>query len=374
MQGNDRSGTVNCNPNLAKSMELTLWNGKNMPGNFAKPWTKDGEQLGLKTGEPENFKSWNEFWDVWKKQIKFIIKFMVEINDMTEEIRGKYMPTPYLSTFVRGCIEKGLDVRNGGPELRFVTVNGVGFATTVDSLLAIKKLVFEDKKYSIEEIKKALINDFEGEKYLIMQSILKNKAPKYGCDDEASDEFAREVMKTWGDETWKYKTPTNFQYRSGMLSWNYWAGTAANLTMATPDGRKKGKYLSNAICPTDGVDKKGPTAVSNSVGIALGGKTKDGEFINYLPSGSSHTITFNPNILRDPEHREKFKSYLRGYDENGGTCLQINMLDADLLRDAQKYPENYKNLLVRITGYNAYFTAIGKELQDEIIAREFHKM
>lgn len=299
---------------------------------------------------------------------------MVEINNMTEELRGKYMPTPFLSTFVQGCIEKGLDVRNGGPELSFVTVNGVGFATTVDSLLAIKKLVFEDKKYSIEEIKEALINDFEGEKYVVMQTILKNKAPKYGCDNEISDELARKVMKTWGDETWKYKTPTNFQYRPGMLSWNYWAGAAAQFTIATPDGRKRGTYLSNAMCPTDGVDNKGPTAVTNSVGIALGGKTEGGEFINYLPSGSSHTITFNPSILRDPEHKEKFKSYLRGYDENGGTCLQINMLDADMLRDAQKHPENYKNLLVRITGYNAYFTAIGKELQDEIIARESHRM
>ncbi|MFW9781759.1 MAG: pyruvate formate lyase family protein [Candidatus Heimdallarchaeota archaeon] len=374
MQGNDRSGTVNCNPNLTKSMELTLWNGKNMPGNFIKPWTKDGEQLGPKSGEPKNFKSWDEFWDAWKEQIKFIIKFMVEINNMTEELRGKYMPTPFLSTFVQGCIEKGLDVRNGGPELSYVTVNGVGFATTVDSLLAIKKLVFEDKKYSIEEIKEALINDFKGEKYALMQTILKNKAPKYGCDNEISDELARKVMKTWGDETWKYKTPTNYQYRPGMLSWNYWAGAAAQFTIATPDGRKRGTYLSNAMCPTDGVDNKGPTAVTNSVGIALGGKTGGGELINYLPSGSSHTITFNPSILRDPEHKEKFKSYLRGYDENGGTCLQINMLDANMLRDAQKHPENYKNLLVRITGYNAYFTAIGKELQDEIINRESHRM
>jgi formate C-acetyltransferase len=108
--------------------------------------------------------------------------------------------------------------------------------------------------------------------------------------------------------------------------------------------------------------------------MALGGKTKDGEYINYLPNGASHTITFNPSIIRDPEHKEKFKSYLRGYIENGGTSLQINMLDADVLRDAQKHPENYENLLVRVTGYNAYFTAIGKELQNEIIKRESHNI
>jgi formate C-acetyltransferase len=374
MQGNDRSGTVNCNPNLAKSIELTLWNGKNMPGNIVKPWTKKGEQIGPKTGNPENFKSWEEFWNAWKEQIKFIIKHLVEIYNMTENLRAKYLPTPYLSTLVRGCIEKGLDVRNGGPELRFVTVEGVGFATTIDSLLAIKKFVYEEKKHTIVRIKEALVNNFEGDEDAVIETISKNKAPKYGNDNDEADELARKVMKTWTDETWKYKTPTNFQYRPGMLSWNYWAGADASLTVATPDGRKRGTFLSNAICPTNGVDIKGPTAVTNSVGKALGGKTETGEYVNYLPNGASHTITFNPSMLRDPEHREKFKSYLRGYDENGGTCLQVNMLDAEMLKDAQKHPENYKNLLVRVTGYNAYFTAIGKELQDEIITRESHKI
>ncbi len=374
MQGNDRSGTVNCNPNLAKSIELTLWNGKNMPGNVVKDWTKEGEQFGPKTGDSENFETWEEFFAAWKKQIEFIIRYLVEVNNETEELRGNYLPTPYLSTFVRGCIEQGLDVRNGGAELSFITVEGVGYATTVDSLLAIKKLVYEDKKYTISEIKDALVKDFQGKENSIIQTTLIHKAPKYGNDNDEADELARIVMKTWADETWKYKTPTNFQYRPGMLSWNYWAGADAMLTPATPNGRNAATYLSNAICPTDGVDIKGPTAVTNSVGMALGGKTEHGEYINYLPNGASHTITFNPSILRVPENKEKFKSYLRGYIENGGTSLQINMIDADVLRDAQKHPENYENLLVRITGYNAYFTAIGKELQNEIIKRESHQI
>jgi formate C-acetyltransferase len=115
------------------------------------------------------------------------------------------------------------------------------------------------------------------------------------------------------------------------------------------------------------------------VGKVLGGKaTGDdgdwGEFLNSLPNGGSHTMTFNPSLVRDPEHKEKFKAFLRGYVENGGTALQINMIDADMLRDAQQHPEEYKHLLVRVTGYNAYFTSIGKELQDEIIAREAHRM
>jgi formate C-acetyltransferase len=370
MQGNDRSGTVNINPNLTKSIELTLWNGKNMTGNEIV--TKPDEQIGPETGNPEEFKSWEEFWNAWKRQIQFMMKYTADLYNLTEELRSEYMPTPYLSTFVHDCIEKGLDVRNGGPEYRYVTVEGVGFASTVDSLLAIKKLVYEDKKYTIAQIKDALINDFEG--YEVLQTMLRNKAPKYGNDEDSADELARKVMKTWADETWKYKTPTGFQFRPGMLSWNYWAGADASFTIATPDGRNKGTFLSNAICPVDGSDKKGPTAVTNSVGKALGGKTETGEYINYLPNGASHTITFNPSVLRDPEHREKFKSYLKGYVENGGTCLQINILDAEMLKDAQKHPENYKNLLVRVTGYNAYFVFVGRELQNEIIARESHRM
>ena len=142
-------------------------------------------------------------------------------------------------------------------------------------------------------------------------------------------------------------------------------------------GAHKGKFLSNALCPSNGADTNGPTANVNSVGKVLGGKAPTAwatgqDYCNLLPNGGSHTMTFNPSILRDPEHRQKFKAFLRGYIENGGTALQINMLDADMLRDAQRHPENYRHLLVRVTGYNAYFTSIGKELQDEIIARESH--
>jgi len=370
MQGNDRSGTVNCNPNLTKSIELTLWNGFNM--SRSDNTTNLGEQLGPEIGNPENFQAWEEFFNAWKEQIKFIIKHTVDLYNSCEELRGDFIRTPYLSSMVRGCIEQGLDITRGGPELRFITVEGGGFATTVDSLLSIKKLVYEDGKYTIAQIKDAIINDFKGNE--VMQTFLKNKAPKYGNDEEVADEIARMAMETWAEECWKYKTPTNYQFRPGMLSWNYWAGADANLTIATPNGRNKGTFLSNAICPTDGTDTKGPTAVTNSVGKALGGKTNSGNYLNYLPNGASHTITFNPSIIKDPEHKEKFKAYLRGYIENGGTSLQINMLDAEMLKDAQKHPENYKNLLVRVTGYNAYFTAIGRELQNEIIARESHRI
>jgi pyruvate-formate lyase len=254
-------------------------------------------------------------------------------------------------------------------------MEGVGFATAVDSLLAIKKYVYEDRRYTIVQVKAALQSNFQGSKELaIMQALFKNRAPKYGIDNGEADAIARIMMQSWAAETWKYTTPTGYRFRPGMLSWNYWAGDDAALTPATPDGRTASSFLSNAICPSNGVDIAGPTAVANSVGTAIGGKTAEGIHVNFLPNGASHTITFNPAILHDPEHKDKFKAYLRGYMENGGTALQVNMLDAAMLKDAQLHPQNYGNLLVRVTGYNAYFTAIGKELQDEIIARESHEL
>ncbi len=370
MQGNDRSGTVNCNPNLTKSIELTFWNGKNMPTDLPN---KSEKQLGPKTGEVDELLTWEDFWNAWVQQIKFHIKYLVDVYNPLEKLRSDFLPTPFVSTVVKGCAEKALDVRRGGPELRFITIEGVGFGTTVDSLLAIKKNVYDDKKYTLAQVKNAILNNFQGDDE-IMRTFLKNKSPKYGNNSDIPDELGKLVMKTWTDECWKYKTPNDFQYRPGMLSWNYWAGPDASLTVATPDGRNYGTFLSNAICPSTGVADRGPTAVTNSVGTALGGKSADGGYINFLPNGASHTITFNPSILKDKEHQDKFKAYLRGYIENGGTALQVNMIDSEMLLDAQKHPENYKELLVRVTGYNAYFTTIGKELQDEIISREMHKI
>jgi pyruvate-formate lyase len=185
-------------------------------------------------------------------------------------------------------------------------------------------------------------------------------------------------MGLWTAETWKYRTgSTGRQFRPGMLSWNYWVSDGFILA-ASPDGRPKGRFLSNALCPSNGADVNGPTANVNSVGKVLAGEVTCGgrpeRFDNLLPNGGSHTLTFNPSLVRDAEHRAKLKAFLRGYDVNGGTALQINMIDAGMLRDAQAHPENYRHLLVRVTGYNAYFTTVGRELQDEIIARESHAL
>jgi formate C-acetyltransferase len=375
MVGNDRSGTVDNNLNLLKAVELALTGGYNLLP-FTDPMTGKTEPhtlMGEDTGGLESLATWEQFWQVYSRQTSNLIKRSVALYEKSEEIRARFVPTPYLSCLVRGCAEKGLDVTQGGAELNFVTIEAVTFATTVDSLLAVKYLVYDRQVCTLAELVQALKDNWSGHEKL--QAMALYKAPKYGRDDDEADAMGRQVMDLWTEETWKYKTrSTGRQFRPGMLSWNYWIADA-DILPASPDGRARGKFLSNALCPSNGADTNGPTANVNSVGKVLGGKTGAGDwqdYINLLPNGGSHTITFNPTLLRDPEHRLKFKAFLRGYMENGGSALQVNILDANLLREAQQHPEDYRHLLVRVTGYNAYFTAIGKELQDEIIARESH--
>ncbi|HSV98192.1 MAG TPA: pyruvate formate lyase family protein [Spirochaetota bacterium] len=376
MVGNDRSGTVDNNLNLLKAVELALTGGKDLLPftDLLTGKTTPPARVGPDTGDATKFKTWDEFWNAYAEQTRFIVKKCVEIYEMSESARARFSPTPYLSCLVRGCAAKGVDVTQGGAELSFTTIEGVTFATTVDSLLAVKYLVFDKKECTMAELIKALKDNWVGHE--VLQAKAKNRAPKYGRDDDYADEMARRVMDLWTEETWKHATKsTGRRFRPGMLSWNYWVGDGFVLA-ASPDGRPKGQFLSNAICPSNGADINGPTANANSVGKALGGRDAGGGdwkgYLNSLPNGASHTITFNPSLLRDPEHRTKFKAFLRGYAENGGTALQVNMIDADMLRDAQKHPGAYRHLLVRVTGYNAYFSAIGRELQDEIIARESH--
>ncbi|MBU2552344.1 MAG: hypothetical protein KKB20_28285 [Proteobacteria bacterium] len=378
MVGNDRSGTVDLNVNLVKAVELALNNGRDLL-TFVDPITGRKEkpgQDGPMTGEPSGLASWEDFWRAYETQTRHVIERIAELYERSEAIRAKFCPTPYVSCLVKGCAEQGLDITRGGAELKFTTVEGVTFATTVDSLLAVKHLVYDKKACTLEELIAALKDNWQGHE--VLQAQAKFKAPKYGRDDDEADDLSRRVMDLWTEEVWRHKTlSTGVQFRPGMLSWNYWVADGY-VVAATPDGRPKGQFLSNAICPSNGADVNGPTANANSVGKVLGGRAADGrgdwlDYFNSLPNGASHTITFNPSILKDPEHKDKFKAFLRGYAENGGTCLQINMLDADMLREAQARPQDYRHLLVRVTGYNAYFTSIGRELQDEVIARVSHE-
>jgi pyruvate-formate lyase len=299
----------------------------------------------------------------FEAQLQALLDRMIAVSDEADEIRSRFEPTPYLSSLVGGCAEKGKDVTQGGPRHSYITVEGIAFATAADSLAAVKKLVYEEGKVDMAELARAIRDDFVGHED-VRQTLI-NKAPKYGNDDDYADEVARYLSQLWTRMVSERTSPaTGRRYRGGYLSWNYWIAYAPS-TAATPDGRKRGTYLSNAIGPVDGADRNGPTAEILSVG-KLGLET--------APNGASHTMSFSPSLVRDEEHITKLMAFLRAYGERGGTALQINVIDPETLREAQSKPDEYRNLLVRVTGYNAYFVMLGKEIQDEIIARESHAL
>ena len=352
-QGKDTSGTVDVHFNVAKSVELALNDGED--------W-RSGERMGAATGDPLKFESFEQVLEAYKQQLKATIQYVTGITSACDALRGKYVPCPFLSAVIDGCMEKGRDIRDGGAIYNFTTFNGVGIATAADSLAAIKKVVFEDKRLTMEELLQALRTNFE-EKEDIRQ-ILLTRAPKFGNDDDYVDSIAREIFRFWCQELSQYVTPTGKRVRAGYLSWNHFIHDGA-FTAATPNGRRAGEPISNGVCPSQGCDVKGPTAAMKSV-AKLG--------FDILPSGASHTISINPTALQTDEQLDKFAALLRTYNELGGTSLQFNVIDAETLRDAQRNPESYQNLLVRVTGYNAYFVGMSRALQDEIIARIEHKL
>ena len=354
LQGCDRSGTVDVNMNIAKAVELALHDGRD---------AATGEQVGPRTGDPRAFATFGQFFDAFKAQLRAVMELLVAANDVADAGRARFGPTPYVSALVDGCLESGKDVTAGGAWHNFITVEGVALATAADSLAAVKKLVYDDRSVAMDELVRALDANFEGHEPL--RQTLLNKTPKYGNDDAEADHLALEISRFWTEEAFKHETPeTGKRYRGGYLSWNYWVSFAPS-TAATPDGRMRGQFLSNGVCPVNGADRLGPTAVVKSVGH-LGLET--------VPNGASHTMSFSPGLLRSAENRRKLAALLRAYGQVGGTCLQINVVNPETLRAAQRDPDAHRNLLVRVTGYNAYFCMLGKEIQDEIIARETHAL
>jgi len=354
LQGNDRSGTVDVNLNLAKAVELVMGNGRDLRWKW---------RLGARTGNPERFSSFEEFYRAFEIQLDALMDRILKSAGQADAIRARFEPTPYLSALVDGCAEKGKDVSAGGPWHNFITVEGVALATAVDSLAAVKKLVFDTESVSMRELLLALRSNFKDQE--VLRQKLSHKAPKYGNDDPEADAIARRLNAHFSREVFRRVSPaTGRRFRAGYLSWNYWIFYANSLS-ATPDGRPRGTYLSNGVCPVTGTDRQGPTAVALSVANLD---------LSTVPNGASHTISFNPALLRTPAGRSKLKAFLQGYAEKGGSALQVNLVSPELLRQAQKEPESFHNLLVRVTGYNAYFTTLGQEIQEEIISREAHAL
>jgi pyruvate formate-lyase/glycerol dehydratase family glycyl radical enzyme len=350
--GNDLSGTVDVNVNLAKAVELALNNGKCMV---------TGDQIGPMTGDPVSFASYDQFLDAVKAQLKDILLQTIDVYSSWDALRARFLPVPYLSSHIGGCMENAKDVRAGGAKYNFITVEGCSISTLTDSVAAVKKLVFDEKLLSVSELVAAVKADFAG--YEPIRQMLVNRAPKFGNDDDYVDAIGRELSRFWSEEVGKHVSlETGRRYTAGYLSWNYFISFAEH-TAATPDGRHKGEHLSNAVAPVQGRDMLGPTAAIKSV-------TRYGFDVN--PRGASYTITLSPSVLEGEPGLERLAALLRTYEELGGTSIQINVIDKETLLAAQAEPEKYSNLLVRVTGYNAYFVTLGRGMQEEIIARTAH--
>ena len=354
MQGNDRSGTVDVNINLVKAIEFALNDGKDL---------RTGDQVGAKTGDPRAFASYSDFLNAVKIQLTKLVGLLVDCGNQADTLRAKYQPIPYLSALMDGCALSGKDVNQGGTVWNFNTLEGMGIATLADSVAAVKMMVFDKKRLTMDQLLTAIHANFDG--FEEIRQLLRSKTPKFGNDDDFVDDIAQELTVHWAEETFKHSNPyTGRRYRAGYLSWNYYIPLAP-LTAATPDGRRRGEFLSGGVGAVQGMDSKGPTASIRSVGKLS---------LETVPNGASQTITLSPSMVRTPEHIEKLAALLRSYNEVGGTALQINIIDAETLRSAQSNPDDYANLLVRVTGYNAFFTQVGRELQEELISRTEHQL
>jgi trans-4-hydroxy-L-proline dehydratase len=333
--------------NLAKMVEITLNNG------FDK---LTGKQIGLKTGSPYEFGSFGEFLNAYKKQIEHFVEIKVNGSNLIEKIIMEHLPVPFLSVIIDDCIKNGKDYNNGGARYNTNYIQGVGMGTLTDSLTSIKYHVFDKKDITMKEMIKVLENDFKGYDNLLYELIYNTL--KYGNDDDYADENAVKTFDFFYDAVNGRPTPRGGTYRINLLptTCHVYFGSVMN---ASPDGRRKGKPVSEGISPVQGADKKGPTAVINTCA----------KLDHIRTGGTLLNQKFTPEFFEDEEAIGKVSKLIRSYFRMDGHHIQFNVVNAETLRDAQKHPEQYRDLIVRVAGYSDYFNDLTLELQEEIIRR-----
>ena len=341
--------------NLPLMLELALNNGVSR---------LTGEQLGPTTGDPRQFTSYDQVWGAYKKQVEALIPIALLFKNADKKLFAAYAPSPFQSALYYGCIEKGLDITNGGTAPYISHAVSLGGAPNVgDSLAAIRKVVFEDKKISMDRLINSLDGNFESEGEVLH---LLQGAPKFGNDDDYVDSIVNDVLIHAANEAGKIKGI------AGAISNVAAATITANIPLgyivgALPDGRRSGEPLSEGgISPHQGRNLSGPTATMRSVAKLDHVKLSDGSVLN---------MRFNPDALKDESKIRKFAFLIRTFCETGGALVQFNIVSTDMLKEAQRHPEKYKDLLVRVATYSAYFVELSPELQDDIIARmEFQEV
>lgn len=340
--------------NLPKILEITLNNGID---------PKTGRMLGIQTGDPSSFKSYEELWNAFLEQVKHFMEIKMAGNDIIEALFAKYMPVPFLSLWTEDCVKRGKDYNAGGTRYNTQYLQIVGLGTLAYSLTSLKFHVFDKKTISMSDMLDALKQDFEG-KYEIMRQIILNKTPVYGEDEDYSDVIAKEIVDTVVDIVESYP-PSPVRKASKRV---YFLPTTAHVyfgkvTGATPDGRKAGFPVSEGISPVQGTDKKGVAAVFRSITKCDWDKT----------GGALLNQKLTPDLLEGRENLKNIASLIKTFFNMGGHHVQFNVVSSELLRTAQEHPKDFQDLMVRVAGYSDYFVNLPKGLQEEIIARTEHK-
>ncbi len=335
--------------NLAAALEMALFRG-------CRPITGP-EQIGPQTPDPAGLRSFEEFWEVYKTQLDWLMGQAIQLNEYLGKIHQEMMPSPLLSSFFEGPMDKGRDLIQGGALYNSSGATHVGFADVVDSLNAIEQAVFIDRKYDFSELLEAIRNNYAGPDREKMRLYLKNRAPKYGTEHPVARKNARNLVRHLFEF---YQARTN--YRGGPYRPAYWTMTnhagLGGISGATPNGRKAGEVFSSGITPVSGA-APGLTACLNSV-AELGGEQVPGCWalnIKYTPEQDRASMT------------ERFAQTIEAYFRAGGQQVQFNIMTYEMLLDAKKNPRNYPELMVRVSGYSAYFNDLNELMKDELITR-----
>jgi formate C-acetyltransferase len=337
--------------NLPKILELTLNDGYD-------PRTQ--KMVGIRTGDPATFETFDQLWEAFKRQLEYLVDVKVRGNNVIERMFGACMPAPFLSLITSDCIQNGRDYNNGGARYNTRYIMPTGPGTLADSLSALKYHVYDHKTVAMPALLAALRDDFEGHEGL--RQLLLNKTPKYGNDDEYADAFVGQVCDLLFHTIDGRRGPSGSTYHINYLSTtcHVYFGSVCG---ATPDGRHAWIPVSDGISPSHGADRKGPTAVIRSA-ARMDHARSGGTLLNQK---------FTPALLQGEEGLDQLAHLVRAYFKLDGHHIQFNVVTADTLRAAQKEPEKYRDLIVRVAGYSDYFCDLTKGIQEEIIARTEQK-
>ena len=333
--------------NLPIILELTLYNGYDHVA---------GRQLGLPLGNAEDFHSYEELLDAYHKQIEYFLDIKIRGSNLIESIYANYMPVPFLSVITNDCIATGKDYNAGGARYNTSYLQGVGIGTVTDSLAAIRYQVFDGKNITMRDLLRAMREDFANDPQIL--NLVQNHSPKYGNDDDYADDIMRSVFEFYRDTVTGRPNQRGGTYRVNMLptTCHVYFG---EVMLASANGRRAGKPVSEGISPEKGADTNGPTAVLRSCAK-----------MDHLSTGGTLlNQKFTPSVVAGETGLRQMANLIRAYFNMDGHHIQFNVIDRQTLLDAQAHPEEYKDLVVRVAGYSDHFRNLSRALQDEIIAR-----